>query len=57
MAQKLANYIMTHSFKVSIMPNVWKNQNYASDEDVVKRDLERQAIFGVAGSPIPLLIY
>ena len=31
------------------MPNMSKNQNQPADEDIVERDLERQAIFAAIG--------
>ena len=51
MALNMANYIMRHSVNVSTMPKIWKKQNHVSDEVVVERDLERQAIFGAVGLP------
>ena len=49
MALILANYIMAHSVKVSLMPIMSKNQNHVDDEVAVEQDLERQAIFAAIG--------
>ena len=49
MALNMANYIMTHSIKVSNMPNMSKNQNQNSDEDAVSAILSAKSIFAVGG--------
>ena len=52
MALNLANFFMAHSVKVSIMPNMSKNQDHVSNEAVDELHLERQPIFAAAGLPI-----
>ena len=43
--------MMTHSVKVSTMPNMSKNQNHVSDEGAGELEVERQAHFAAVGLP------
>ena len=51
MALNVTNFMMTHSVKVSTMPNMSKIQNHVSVEGVDELHLERQAHFTAVGLP------